>query len=303
MAGHVGGAPVPEWELEIPDTFWDNFVIDGDPKVVCWEWTGKLWRDGHARWNQHNWGYYVHRVTFGYYLGEIPDDLVIDHLCMVKHCGNPYHLELVTSAENTRRWAEQTITHCPQGHPYSWVNTTKGKSRRCMICKRQHDREYEARNPGRQANRYKSHNPRTGTSLQKRRGNRVSVDTRLGYLIDRSGLLAYEVAALIGLNPRKISAYISGKENIPPHIQTKLADLFGVPPEVIVGVRQSSGPSGGRAVAGRRAGPLGTGDLRLREPAPGGPGGESPLQDRDGRGVPESSRTGEGERSESPPRL
>ena len=37
-----------------------------------------------------------------------PTRLSVDHLCMVKSCGNPWHLEMVTAAENTRR-ARQAV--------------------------------------------------------------------------------------------------------------------------------------------------------------------------------------------------
>lgn len=44
-----------------------------------------------------------HRVVYEHLIGPIPDDMVIDHLCRVKCCVNPAHLEVVTQAENCRR--------------------------------------------------------------------------------------------------------------------------------------------------------------------------------------------------------
>jgi len=35
--------------------------------------------------------------------GPIPDGLTLDHLCRVRHCVNPDHLEPVTQTENRRR--------------------------------------------------------------------------------------------------------------------------------------------------------------------------------------------------------
>jgi hypothetical protein len=35
--------------------------------------------------------------------GPIPDELELDHLCEVRNCGNPDHLEPVTPGENQRR--------------------------------------------------------------------------------------------------------------------------------------------------------------------------------------------------------
>lgn len=44
-----------------------------------------------------------HRVTYEYHRGLIPDGMVIDHLCRVKACVNPDHLEAVSQSENCRR--------------------------------------------------------------------------------------------------------------------------------------------------------------------------------------------------------
>ena len=47
----------------------------------------------------------VHRLAIAVRDGGLPS-LPVDHLCEVKRCANPPHLEPVTHAENTRRyWA------------------------------------------------------------------------------------------------------------------------------------------------------------------------------------------------------
>lgn len=46
----------------------------------------------------------VHRIAYVAYHGsDVPDDLPLDHLCRVRNCVNPDHLEPVTVAENNRR--------------------------------------------------------------------------------------------------------------------------------------------------------------------------------------------------------
>lgn len=43
------------------------------------------------------------RASYRFYVGEIPEGLLIDHICMVKGCVCPYHLEPVSHQDNGRR--------------------------------------------------------------------------------------------------------------------------------------------------------------------------------------------------------
>jgi hypothetical protein len=45
----------------------------------------------------------AHRWAYEHFIGPIPAGLEIDHLCRVRHCVNPAHLEPVTKSENRRR--------------------------------------------------------------------------------------------------------------------------------------------------------------------------------------------------------
>lgn len=42
-----------------------------------------------------------HRASYAFYNGEIPADKQVDHMCRVRHCVNPAHLQLVTAKENS----------------------------------------------------------------------------------------------------------------------------------------------------------------------------------------------------------
>lgn len=46
---------------------------------------------------------YAYRVTYEHFVGPIPEGMTIDHLCKQTDCINPFHLEVVTRAENGRR--------------------------------------------------------------------------------------------------------------------------------------------------------------------------------------------------------
>lgn len=93
----------------------------------------------------------AHRVAYEIHVGPIPDGLEIDHLCRVRCCVNPDHLEPVTHRENMRRspsWnsvgrRQKAKTHCPKGHPYSGYNliVTKSGCRFCRKCQNSHKRK------------------------------------------------------------------------------------------------------------------------------------------------------------------
>ena len=45
----------------------------------------------------------AHRWAYQQFVGPIPPGLHIDHLCSIRHCMYPPHLEAVTPRENTLR--------------------------------------------------------------------------------------------------------------------------------------------------------------------------------------------------------
>lgn len=107
----------------------------------CWHWTGAT-SNGYGR-VRVDVDRPAHRFAYELLVGPIPDGLVIDHLCRVRHCVNPAHLEAVTNAENILRGngfsaRHARKTHCPKGHPYDEANTLirADGSRNCIACGR-----------------------------------------------------------------------------------------------------------------------------------------------------------------------
>ncbi len=97
----------------------------------------------------------AHRVAYELSVADIPDGLELDHLCRVRHCVNPSHLEPVTPHENWARGQAISIlnaqkTHCPQGHAYDEANTyISGRGiRGCRACNRAAVSRYKSRRRG-----------------------------------------------------------------------------------------------------------------------------------------------------------
>ena len=74
-----------------------------EPNSGCWLWLGSLPPPGYARINIKGKSIMAHRFAYKYYRGCIPTGLVIDHLCRMRSCVNPWHMEVVTNRENILR--------------------------------------------------------------------------------------------------------------------------------------------------------------------------------------------------------
>jgi hypothetical protein len=118
-----------------------NVVTDVD--TGCWLWQGHLDDDGYAMLSVRSYPRRAQRVAYLAFRGPIADDLVVDHLCRVRSCVNPDHLEPVTNAENIRRGARATASHCQHGHAFDVANTRVGNDgrRRCRACGARHSRD------------------------------------------------------------------------------------------------------------------------------------------------------------------
>lgn len=119
-----------------------SYVVP-EPNTGCWLWVGAHDNGGYGIFRNQK----AHRFSYTLHRGEIPEGLVLDHLCRVRCCVNPNHLEAVTAKENIRRGEVSLIhgskTNCPYGHPYDvdniyyYKNSRNEvlKTRACRICK------------------------------------------------------------------------------------------------------------------------------------------------------------------------
>jgi hypothetical protein len=131
------------------ECFWPKV----DKTDTCWLWTGHV-----SKWGYGETGMRIrptasgtklaHRISYELLVGPIPEGLHLDHLCRVRHCVNPEHLEPVTAKENTERGLHGVLrTHCLRGHeltPDNVRNIKADGARRCRTCCREDTRRKRA---------------------------------------------------------------------------------------------------------------------------------------------------------------
>lgn len=140
---------MPRTALPVADRLLDRVSVADSG---CWEFGslgtdgyGQMWvgsrTDGTRRLRK------AHIIAYEIFVGPVPEGRELDHLCRNRACVNPEHLEPVTHQLNVQRGAQgqrqAARTHCPQGHPYSEVNTYRDRhgKRYCNACRGLRDRK------------------------------------------------------------------------------------------------------------------------------------------------------------------
>lgn len=144
----------------LPDRFWSKVDKAGPISAYrpdlgnCWLWIGEKCGGGNRK--RGSYGYFAvggkwiaaHRISYEQEYGIIPDGLEPDHLCRVKHCVRPTHIEPVTRSVNMLRAElhnlyQSSKTHCPHGHLYTPENIYRRPDgeRRCKTCEQNASRE------------------------------------------------------------------------------------------------------------------------------------------------------------------
>ena len=130
------------------ERFWSKVDLNGPASAhrpdlgSCWIWTAARNKNGYGVY------WFAGRMVLAYHLplGPVADGVERDHLCRVRECVRPDHLEAVTHQVNMSRSEPATRDRCPWDHAYTPENTHVVKAtgaRQCRTCSCV--RSYEAR--------------------------------------------------------------------------------------------------------------------------------------------------------------
>lgn len=123
----------------LPERFWDKAARTPSG---CLVWMAALNSQGYGQFVHEGRAQSAHRLAYMAEKGPIPDGLQIDHLCRVRACVNPEHLEAVTARENNlRKWAANPVPKVTHAYADRWGAhevthvAYPFMRRRCSLCR------------------------------------------------------------------------------------------------------------------------------------------------------------------------
>jgi hypothetical protein len=161
VAPDFGARPAGLGYLEVTQRIFARCIDGGLPidpfrdlDEPCLIWTGGCLPNGYPSISVADKTELPHRIVCEAFNGVIPAGYQVDHVCRVRRCLRPSHLEAVTPAENMARTQKP---ECANGHPYDKANTlwlknrTTGErtQRACRTCNREKMRRHRARKASR----------------------------------------------------------------------------------------------------------------------------------------------------------
>lgn len=119
---------------EAVERFWSKV----EKTETCWLWKGSVSASGYG--SAYFMGAFKkpHQIAYELHAGRIESGLTIDHLCRVRNCVNPAHLEAVSRAENARRARNHCKKtrgeRCLRGHSYAVSGYIRNGKIHCRAC-------------------------------------------------------------------------------------------------------------------------------------------------------------------------
>ena len=142
--------PNPRKHGQIVDIDWimSNCKVEfmAIPMSECWIWMGTQDQDGYGMVRSSaSQGPMrrTHRVAYHLVYGDIPIGMQLDHVCRIRKCCNPLHMDVVTLHENVLRGERHKpwLAECVKcgSDDIAYRKRGNGRNRECRACKRVRD--------------------------------------------------------------------------------------------------------------------------------------------------------------------
>lgn len=102
-----------EFRASVFERIDENGPVSRRTGSPCWLWTGCFVRGGYGVVRNGARNSFVHRLTYEWLVGPVPEGMDLDHVCRTRRCVNPAHLEPVTRKENVARGIAALRDRCP----------------------------------------------------------------------------------------------------------------------------------------------------------------------------------------------
>lgn len=131
-------------KLVLGEPYYSRFWAKVEKTNSCWLWHGPKTGNGYGEIEigsrKKRVSLLVHILSYQMLIGKVPCGMEIDHLCRVRHCLNPCHLEPVTHKENCLRGLSPLAQHarqrdCIRGHSLEEGYTDSRGQRVCRLCR------------------------------------------------------------------------------------------------------------------------------------------------------------------------
>lgn len=112
--------------------------VSPEPNSGCHLWTAHTSKNGYGRFGVNGRVEDAHRVSYGMYVGPIPDGMCVLHKCDVRSCVRPEHLFIGTQQENLRDMTIKGRRSCARGEKSGAAKLTQEKVAEIRADKRSH---------------------------------------------------------------------------------------------------------------------------------------------------------------------
>lgn len=104
----------------------EGFMEHVEKTNSCWLWTGYIYPPtGYGEWSINNKKHSTHRIAYELFIGEIPNGLLVCHICDVRNCVNPDHLFLGTYLDNMQDMINKGRQNPATGEDHGKAKLTK----------------------------------------------------------------------------------------------------------------------------------------------------------------------------------